>query len=71
MCDYNSGTTNVEAAISIAHLIFIDTFYNNVLYVLMHIYFYDVQHCTCIFVISRNLQSLIMTHERSKEKDRV
>lgn len=52
MFDFNCGTACVEAIISITFLTFISTFYNNVLYVLMHICFYDAQHC--ILVISRN-----------------
>jgi hypothetical protein len=52
MFDFKCGTTNVEATISITYLIFISIFYDNILYLLMHICFYDVQHC--ILVISRN-----------------
>jgi hypothetical protein len=37
MFDFKCGTTNVEATISIAYLIFISMFYNNTLYVLMHL----------------------------------
>jgi hypothetical protein len=37
MSDFKCGTTNLEATITIAYLIFISKFYNNTLYVLMHL----------------------------------
>jgi hypothetical protein len=52
MFDFKCGTENVETTIRIVYLIFISTFYNNILYVLMRICFYYVQHCilVCLFV---------------------